>query len=268
MMNRRRGQNRTHDPRPFVAALLLMVLLSACSLVVTPTPAPSSSPAAQAFAATVAVTPAASTATPVAPTPAPTAAPTAEPAPGEGGDGREPDKQEMTTAAAAPEPSPTVTPPPTATPAPRPGLPVRLKIPAIKVDAAVEYVGLTADRAMDVPKGYDNTAWYQLGPRPGEPGNAVIAGHVDSKSSTAVFWFLRQLKSGDEIVVLGDDGIERKFVVTAAERYKRTEAPLVRIFGPASDVRLNLITCDNDGRFDTRRGEYEQNLVVYAESVR
>ncbi|MDP1709741.1 MAG: class F sortase, partial [Candidatus Komeilibacteria bacterium] len=59
----------------------------------------------------------------------------------------------------------------------RPGLPLRLKIPEINVDSVVEYVALTPDGAMDIPKNIGDVAWFNLGPRPGESGNAVIAGH-------------------------------------------------------------------------------------------
>lgn len=150
---------------------------------------------------------------------------------------------------------------------PRVGLPVRLKIPAIAVDAAVEYVGKTPDGAMDAPQDYNNTAWYRLGPRPGEVGNAAIDGHVDSTTGPAVFWNLRTLQRGDAIIVTGDDGVERQFVVIVAETYARAEMPLERVFGPTAEVRLNLITCDATSAFDRTRGEYARNLVVYAEAA-
>src|SRR5665647_1830768 len=56
------------------------------------------------------------------------------------------------------------------------GVPVRLKIPTINVDATVESVGLTPDGDMDLPKDPDDVAWYELA-RPGEDGSAVMAGH-------------------------------------------------------------------------------------------
>ncbi len=118
---------------------------------------------------------------------------------------------------------------------------------------------------MDVPQAFDDTAWYDRGARPGEEGVAVIDGHVDSKIGPAVFWDLRRLKAGDEILVTGDDGLERRFVVTHAASYKRTEAPLDQIFGPLSGRHLNLITCD--GIFDQKRQEYDRNLVVFAEAT-
>jgi len=147
------------------------------------------------------------------------------------------------------------------------GVPVRLKIPSINVDAAIENVGLTADNLMEVPKQYDEAAWYQLGPRPGERGNAVISGHVDSTKGIALFWELRKLAPGDTIGVVGDDGIARQFVVTTLERYAPADAPLTRIFGAADGVHLNLITCDADTPFNPASGAYTGYLLVYADAV-
>jgi LPXTG-site transpeptidase (sortase) family protein len=156
--------------------------------------------------------------------------------------------------------------PPTAVPVVV-GKPKRVKIPKIKVDADVEYVSLAPDGAMDVPKNYDNTAWYQLGPRPGEQGNSAIAGHVDSKTGKAVFWDLPKLQPGDEVFVVGDDGVERKFVVIGIASYKRTDAPLDRIFGPTTSRHLNLITCDPESGFNRTTSEYGGNVVVYTELI-
>lgn len=163
----------------------------------------------------------------------------------------------------SPTPSPTVVPTPSPTPPPPVGAPTRLRIPPIGVDASVESVGLTADGAMDVPKDYANVAWYNLGPKPGAAGNAVIAGHLDSKTAPAVFWDLRKLRPGDEVFVIGSDGIERRFVVTAMQVYKRDAAPLEQIFGAAPGTHLNLITCY--GVFDRTRNEYDSNLIVYTD---
>ena len=40
---------------------------------------------------------------------------------------------------------------------------------------------------MGVPKGFDTVGWFGEGTKPGAPGNAVMAGHVDSKTGPAVF---------------------------------------------------------------------------------
>jgi len=50
---------------------------------------------------------------------------------------------------------------------------------------------------MDVPKGLNNIGWFNLGPRPGENGNAVIDGHygVWKNGKGAVFNNLHKLRT-------------------------------------------------------------------------
>ena len=144
--------------------------------------------------------------------------------------------------------------------------PSRLVIPTIGVDAAVESVGLTHDGAMDVPSGPYTVGWYRLGTPPGAVGSAVIGGHVDYRSvGPAVFWRLRELVPGDTLVVVTEDGDERRFRVTEVVSYATASVPLERVFGPAASPRLNLITCD--GTFNARERNYDQRLVVYAEAI-
>ncbi|RME43542.1 MAG: class F sortase [Chloroflexi bacterium] len=152
---------------------------------------------------------------------------------------------------------------PTPSPTPRPGLPVRLEIPAIGVDALIEHVGLTEDLAMDVPKKVEDVAWYELGYRPGERGNAVIAGHLDTaKGKPAVFWDLESLKPGDEIFVRSLDGVRRRFIVDYHTRYPYNDAPVQQIFGPSEVPQLVLITCK--GTWDRVNRNYSHRVVVYA----
>ncbi len=147
------------------------------------------------------------------------------------------------------------------------GTPVRLTIATINVDAAIEAVGLTPDGAMDTPQTPDDTAWYQLGPRPGDQGNAVIVGHVDSAAGGAVFWDLRTLTPGSMIAVVSDDGVTHQFVMRDAERYPLGSAPLTDIFGTGEGIHLTLITCDADTPFDRASGKYAGHLVIYADAV-
>ncbi len=119
---------------------------------------------------------------------------------------------------------------------------------------------------MDVPKEPRNTAWYRYGPRPGQPGSAVIAGHVDYRDiGPVVFWRLHELKQGDEVIVVDDKGAERRFVVTGNEAFPRQQAPIEKIFGAAPGPRLNLITCDRESTFNRDRREYQNNIIVFAE---
>ncbi len=145
-----------------------------------------------------------------------------------------------------------------------PGLPIRLKIPVIRVDAAFEYVGLTADGAMDVPKSRDGAAWFQLGARPGEIGTAVIAGHFGRKDGKgSVFDNLHKLRKGDKIYVEDDKGVTISFVVTDARRYD-PEADASDVFGSNDGkAHLNLITCE--GVWDKRANQYPARLVVFTD---
>ena len=147
------------------------------------------------------------------------------------------------------------------TPEPRGQAPIGLRIPGIGVDAGVQWVGVDETGNMMVPSNYDDVAWYEPGPRPGERGNAVINGHFDSTTGPAVFWDLGQLQPGDEVIVRTHGDQELRFIVTAIESYKTEEAPLTRIFGPTSKRNLNLITCDGTFLQDIR--QYDRRLVVY-----
>ncbi len=159
---------------------------------------------------------------------------------------------------ASPAPSP-------AGPRPAWAVPKELIIPAINVRAAVEHVGTTPDGTMDVPKDPSDVAWFEKGFRPGEQGNAVIAGHLDSATDRAVFWDLNKLKPGDKVLVQGEDGSEHTFEVIGAETYPYDRAPLDKIFGPSDVPMLNLITCN--GTFDRAHRNYDKRLVVFTKAV-
>lgn len=160
-----------------------------------------------------------------------------------------------------------VGPPVQSVPPPPPvGMPLRVVIPTIGLMASVERVGLLPDKSVGTPQNYANTAWYDGGARPGETGNAVINGHVDSVGGPAVFYRLPQLKPGDYVYVVDDVGVERTFIVRGIERYGLDNAPLERIFGSRNDgTFLNLITCDNQTAFNRRTAEYSGYVTVYTE---
>lgn len=144
------------------------------------------------------------------------------------------------------------------------GLPVRLKIQRINVDSAIEHVGLTSDGAMDVPKGLDNVAWFELGPRPGESGSAVIAGHYGWKNGKgSVFDDLYKLRKGDKLYVEDDKGETVSFVVRETRRYNLEENVPEVFASNDGKSHLNLITCE--GVWDEISKTYSQRLVVFTD---
>lgn len=154
----------------------------------------------------------------------------------------------------------------TATAAMTSPLPVRLRIPAIGVDAAIEPVAQDRNGRMETPSLVDDVAWYAPGAAPGQIGNAVLAGHLDRiGGAPAVFWKLGKLVVGDDIFVTDEAGAEFHFRVTSQEDYAYDDAPLDEIFGFGIRSRLNLITCR--GKWDWGEQTYTQRLVVYSELV-
>lgn len=143
-------------------------------------------------------------------------------------------------------------------------MPLRLRIPAINVDAAIEYVGLTADGAMDIKKNPDDTAWYELGPRPGDNGSAVIAGHYGwDHQKASVFTELSKLQAGDKLYVDSDKKTNIAFVVRESRKYS-PDADATAIFKTNdSNAHLNLITCD--GIWNETKKTYSNRLVVFAD---
>jgi LPXTG-site transpeptidase (sortase) family protein len=184
--------------------------------------------------------------------------------------------------AATPAPSPSTSPSPTAsvtpTPSPsttaapatpegaeerNPSKPVRLEVPAIGVDAPVIELGLNPDDTLEVPEDFATTGWWSGGPRPGQLGPAVIAGHVDSKSGPAVFYRLRELAKGDAIRVHERNGATTTFTVERIERHPKDEFPTDAVYRSDLDRHaLRLITCG--GTFDRSTGHYRDNVIVFA----
>ncbi len=145
-----------------------------------------------------------------------------------------------------------------------PGLPVRLEIPKINVDAAIESVGITAKGEMGVPKAPANAAWYNQGPRPGEKGNAVIDGHYGYKDNIpAVFDNLSKLRSGDKLYIQDGNGVTNTFVVRSSQSFVPS-ADASSVFR-SSDGRahLNLITCEGD--WNPTQYSYSNRLVVFTD---
>lgn len=144
--------------------------------------------------------------------------------------------------------------------------PIRLKIPKINVDATIEQVGLAPDGSMDVPKGPAEVVWYKLGPRPGEIGSAVMAGHSGWKNNRpAVFDNLNKLKRGDKIYVEDEKGITITFVVRESRSYD-PEADATDVFTSSDGkAHLNLITCE--GIWNEITKSRSERLVVFTDMV-
>lgn len=141
-------------------------------------------------------------------------------------------------------------------------LPLRLRIPSLEVDTRLEQLTRGPQGAIEVPTQWMRAGWYADGARPGEPGAAVLLGHVDSPRGPAVFAALSTLRRGARVIVHRADGSRVTFRVTRVELHKRTRFPKVRVYWPTLDRELRLITCG--GEYVGSRGGYQSNVIAFA----
>lgn len=140
--------------------------------------------------------------------------------------------------------------------------PVRLRIPAVRVDTGLLRLGRLDDGTIAVPDSNDLAGWYEEGPRPGQPGPAVILGHVDSQSGPAVFYDLKALPIGSDIHVDRADGSTVTFRVSGRSQVPKTLFPTDLVYGATLEPSLRLVTCG--GVFNRSAGSYLDNVIVYA----
>ncbi|WP_033328889.1 class F sortase [Streptomyces yerevanensis] len=156
--------------------------------------------------------------------------------------------------------------PPAAKPLREDGRPRRLVIPSLGVRAPVMARGLDARGAVEAPPYAHARAvgWYGAGVRPGAEGAALLVGHVDTESRPAVFYRLSELRPGEKVRVIRDDGTAAEFTVDDVQVIERDRFDAQQAYGVRQSGRaeLRLITCG--GSFDPDSRTYTANVVASA----
>jgi LPXTG-site transpeptidase (sortase) family protein len=150
-----------------------------------------------------------------------------------------------------------------------PSRPTRITIPAIGVDTTVNPIGLNADGGLAVPQPgphLNQAAWFENSPTPGQPGPAIIEGHVDSTEGPSVFLKLGDVKPGDQVIVHRADGRVLTFHVDAVRDFLKTHFPTDLVYGgrDLGQPSLRLITCSD---FDSSIDHHIGNEVVFTHLV-
>jgi hypothetical protein len=142
--------------------------------------------------------------------------------------------------------------------------PMTISIASIKLRASVDQIGLAPDGTLEKQpfETASHAAWYRLGPAPGQVGPAVVAGHVDTKSNIAVFFYLTRVRPGDHVVITRADRHTATFTVDWLGSFPKTNFPTQLVYGSTNYPALRLITCG--GVFDRAAGSYRDNIVVFA----
>jgi LPXTG-site transpeptidase (sortase) family protein len=140
------------------------------------------------------------------------------------------------------------------------GDPVRLRIPALAVNAPLVPLGLNDDGTLEVPR-YHDAGWFSGASRPGHLGPAVVAAHLDSTTGPDIFYRLKDLKRGDLVHIDYPDGTVT-FAVREARSFAKTSFPTGQVYGSTAGPELRLVTCG--GTYDRKSRSYSSNLVVWA----
>ncbi|GAA0386375.1 class F sortase [Acrocarpospora corrugata] len=160
--------------------------------------------------------------------------------------------------------APPPAPPLPAAPPLLPSSPKRLIIAKLGVNAPIKSVGLDKRGAIETPpiSNSNLVGWYRGGPTAGQAGPAIMLGHKDTQTRSAVFSRLHELRYGDTIEVIRADGTIAVFTVGGVEQANKETFPTNRVYGNAEDAELRLITCG--GNYNRATGHYVDNVIVYA----
>lgn len=143
-------------------------------------------------------------------------------------------------------------------------VPSRIDIPSLGIKAPLMKLGVTDGRLDLPPFEKPNTAgWVKESAVPGDPGSAVILGHVDTRTDPAVFYKLREMREGQVIKVARSDGRIAQYRVDSIEQVRKDRFPADKVY---LQDGLRLITCG--GTFDWDKHEYRDNVIVYATLVK
>ena len=137
-----------------------------------------------------------------------------------------------------------------------------LLLPKLHLSAPIESVGIDATGNIGVPSVAEDVAWYDGSAVPGQPGDAIVDGHLDWTTGPAVFFHLQDLRAGDEVVVVQQNGVALHFLVTGSRVYGAASRPPASLFAKSGPAQLSLITCS--GPWDAGRRQYQERLVVTA----
>jgi len=134
-----------------------------------------------------------------------------------------------------------------------------------QIDAEIEALQIV-DGVMQDPTGPWVVSWYEQTAQLGEPGNVVMAGHVDYWGvGPSVFYNVTDLVEGDEIRVTGGDASIHTYGVEWIQTVgieDLTSGRIAEFVSPTPGQALTLITCG--GEFDYVSGEYLSRTAIRA----
>jgi Sortase domain len=137
-------------------------------------------------------------------------------------------------------------------------------------------VGALETASLTIPADIHTVGWWdgtvhdgdstvqEDAPAPGQPGVALIAGHVDSAAAgPGALHGLGDLKAGDTIKVSDSAGDLSTWRVDAAPQTNLKSQLPAALWVTTGAPKLAVVTCG--GPFDPATGHYEDNVIVWAD---
>ncbi|MDQ2743938.1 MAG: class F sortase [Chloroflexota bacterium] len=146
-----------------------------------------------------------------------------------------------------------------------PGWPKLFSMPRFGVTATIEDISMRAAGDDHAPYRWNDVAWWDLGPKPGQQGMSNIYGHLDSTCCPAVFYHLRDLVPGDIVTVTYRNAKVLRFRVIWSHTYWNDEFPYGFVYGLNRHRSLALTTCT--GVFHLDGSGYDHKVLVYARMI-
>ncbi len=145
--------------------------------------------------------------------------------------------------------------------------PAGLEIDRIAARSSLIPLAKQANGEIEVPDVQTplQAGWYSLGVKPGEPGPAVIVGHVDGGGQPGVFKRLNELTTGDQVRVSRQDGSVAMFEAYDVEQVAKNGFPTGRVYADTDGPELRLVTCG--GLFVGGDLGYRDNVIVFLRMV-
>jgi Sortase domain len=156
-----------------------------------------------------------------------------------------------------------------------------LLIPAIHVRAPLVptgAVGAPETASLTIPADIHTVGWWdgtvqdgdrtvqENAPAPGQPGVALVAGHVDSAAAgPGALHDLGTLKVGDIIEIADSAGQVSTWSVDAAPQTNLKSQLPPALWVTTGAPTLAVVTCG--GPFNTTTGHYEDNVIVWARQI-
>jgi hypothetical protein len=131
---------------------------------------------------------------------------------------------------------------------------------ALSVPSSVQVVGWW-DGIWQSPNGTVREKVAQ----PGQPGVALLAGHIDSAAGgPGALYRLQQIKPGSAITVVGQGHKVTRWKVTRLQIVNKDALPAA-LFVNSGSPQLAVVSCG--GPFDSSTGHYVDNAIAWAVPV-